>query len=456
MVAFFVPQKEVRPKKEKVENSKKDVEKGEIEDQGKDNTTENHRNGIEKSIPPKAIIEGPDKAFVGEKVQFSGEKSSDEDGEIVAFRWSFGDGTDAEEAVTTHVYHEPGNYRVSLVVVDNDGLKDTDILQIEIEEKTPDPPKDKTDDYSSSATRLRSNSIDLSGLTFEIHKTNGGVLPLDKIALEDLNRDGKLDLIVTTSRGSQVMIFRGQGDGQFCSGVNLSSGGNSESVSVGDINGDGFFDLIFSHLEKRSLTILVGRDTRSFEDLVSIGLEDPPSGLAMGDFNKDGFNDLAVSSKSSDTVRIFWGGKEILNKDTYNLSVKTPSSLISGDFDGDGNLDLAIESRGKLLLAKGQASTTFESPEEVLSLPFANGEIVQGDFNRDGIADIVAFKKNEGVIHIFIGTSKGVFEKTFEYDTKLELMGIVLGDINGDEIPDIIVTTKDSNKTTVLLSKVSQ
>lgn len=397
MVAFFVPQSEVRP---------------------------------------KAVIECPKKASVGEKVQFSGEKSFDKDGKIVTFQWKFGDGTKAEGVRPTHTYQEPGEYRVSLVVVDNDGLEDETSCKIQIEN---DPNHDE---------------IVISELTFKSHKTNGGLLPLDNIALEDLNQDGEPDLIVTTSKGGQVMVFRGQGNGQFCSAINLSIGGDSESLAVADINGDGTFDLIFAHPEEKELTILAGRATGSFEDLVSIGVDDPPSELATGDFNRDGFDELAVSSYSANKVRIFWGGKGMLNKDTYTLSVKTPSSLISGDFDQDGDLDLAIQSRGKLLLAKGQGNDAFEKPEEMFRLPFETMKIVQGDFNQDDMLDIVAFKEGEDSILIFKGESKGVFEKALEHRTKLKLKGVAVGDVNGDGIPDIVATGRNSNKVTVLISKV--
>ncbi len=55
----------------------------------------------------------------GEVVFFDGSISFDPDGFIVGWRWSFGDGFGATGTFVSHVYSSPGNYTVTLLVVDN-------------------------------------------------------------------------------------------------------------------------------------------------------------------------------------------------------------------------------------------------------------------------------------------------------------------------------------------------
>jgi PKD repeat protein len=50
--------------------------------------------------------------------------SSDSDGIITSWRWSFGDGTTSRQQNPTHTYAEPGNYEVSLRVRDDAGDAD--------------------------------------------------------------------------------------------------------------------------------------------------------------------------------------------------------------------------------------------------------------------------------------------------------------------------------------------
>ena len=53
--------------------------------------------------------------------RFDGHASSDEDGEVVAWEWDFGDGTQAEGAEVEHTWEEPGTYSVTLWVTDDAG-----------------------------------------------------------------------------------------------------------------------------------------------------------------------------------------------------------------------------------------------------------------------------------------------------------------------------------------------
>ena len=55
------------------------------------------------------------------EVEFNG-SATDQDGTISLYLWDFGDGETSEEQNATHTYICPGDYTVSLTVVDNDGL----------------------------------------------------------------------------------------------------------------------------------------------------------------------------------------------------------------------------------------------------------------------------------------------------------------------------------------------
>ena len=70
---------------------------------------------------PTAVIAGPEQVELGEAARFDGHASSDEDGEVVAWEWDFGDGTQAEGAEVEHTWEEPGTYSVTLWVTDDAG-----------------------------------------------------------------------------------------------------------------------------------------------------------------------------------------------------------------------------------------------------------------------------------------------------------------------------------------------
>lgn len=69
---------------------------------------------------------------------FDASQSVDPDGQIVAYRWDFGDGASETLALTPHTYATPGTYRVILTVTDNRGVTDTAevVVQVGISQPT--------------------------------------------------------------------------------------------------------------------------------------------------------------------------------------------------------------------------------------------------------------------------------------------------------------------------------
>jgi len=86
----------------------------------------------------------------GESVSLSGAMSTDSDGYIVSYDWSFGDGSTSKGMIVEHMYPSSGTYaamlkeNVILTVTDDDGLSDSDTVEITInplKTKPNEPPK---------------------------------------------------------------------------------------------------------------------------------------------------------------------------------------------------------------------------------------------------------------------------------------------------------------------------
>jgi hypothetical protein len=84
------------------------------------------------SMPKKSIVSTnarptasfsftPESPGIETEVRFDAAGSADEDGELVEYRWEFGDGGEAEGIEVTHTYYQAGDYGVKLTVVDNEG-----------------------------------------------------------------------------------------------------------------------------------------------------------------------------------------------------------------------------------------------------------------------------------------------------------------------------------------------
>jgi PKD repeat protein len=85
------------------------------------------------NTPPVANANGPYNGVVGNAVSFSSAGSSDADGSIVSYSWSFGDGGSSNQQNPSHTYSAAGTYNVELTVSDDAGASASDITTATIE-----------------------------------------------------------------------------------------------------------------------------------------------------------------------------------------------------------------------------------------------------------------------------------------------------------------------------------
>jgi len=110
------------------------------------------------------------------------------------------------------------------------------------------------------------------------------------VAAADFNRDGKLDLVVTTSGSKGISLLLGNGDGTFQQHVDYVLGIGPWSLAIADFNGDGNLDVIVGPTElDASFKVLLGNGDGTFQPPVSAALDPSASvDIAVADFNNDG------------------------------------------------------------------------------------------------------------------------------------------------------------------------
>jgi hypothetical protein len=90
---------------------------------------------------PTAEAGGPYTGLSLDPIAFNGAASTDPDGTITTYRWTWGDGTPTEDtssATANHAYSQPGPYTVTLVVIDNGGASSSgDTAQVTVGNRAP-------------------------------------------------------------------------------------------------------------------------------------------------------------------------------------------------------------------------------------------------------------------------------------------------------------------------------
>ncbi len=73
---------------------------------------------IRVNDPPTAIIDAPLGGCPGEPIGYDASRSTDRDGSVRSYHWTFGDGSDAQGREASRIYAQAGRYRVTLSVTD--------------------------------------------------------------------------------------------------------------------------------------------------------------------------------------------------------------------------------------------------------------------------------------------------------------------------------------------------
>ncbi|MGE0493133.1 MAG: FG-GAP-like repeat-containing protein [Vulcanimicrobiota bacterium] len=247
------------------------------------------------------------------------------------------------------------------------------------------------------------------------------------LRVADLDRDGRLDLIIATP--AAIEVWRGQASG-FTLWQTRPVAGDAKCPELMDLNEDGWLDLVVttglggeyssSNPTSDALMVALGQNGGLLDDFVALPCQGHPTRLCRADVNNDGHQDLvAVCPSLSNYVGFV---------DTWNP--------LQEDFHPPFASPFILPGSGLMCwLGDGQGGLT-QVFQQNLPVPLRSFNFQVRDFDGDGFADVAIAGQTRSLVAIFRGDGTGQF--THQANWQFPAPFTAVSDLNGDGRWDLV------------------
>jgi len=278
------------------------------------------------------------------------------------------------------------------------------------------------------------------------------------LAAGDVDGDGDLDLVFANNL-AQNRLYLNDGSGVFTDVTAARLPVDRDrtlGVALDDVDRDGDLDLAFGNSQTKPSKLYLNDGTGAFTD--ATGSHVPPNtdntnAIALSDVDADGDPDLVFANRLQNRMFANDGTGVFADPSTHRLPLEIDRTMAVavGDVDGDGDTDavfgnvstyfgMTAGSQNRLYLNDGYGffadATEARMPADIDQ----TADIVLGDLDGDGDLDLVSCNAEVNRIYLNDGTGKfsdATARRLPEHND--QTFGAALGDADGDGSLDLVV-----------------
>jgi gliding motility-associated-like protein len=171
------------------------------------------------------------------------------------------------------------------------------------------------------------------------------------LEIQDFDGDQKPDIAFTQNQGPNLYISKNQSSGtlSFSKPTSITLAGSFNDLNSADFNKDGKLDIVMTSPFSNQVFVLINQSTStaySFGAPITLSSSNGSYGVDVSDIDGDGFSDIIVGARTVAAIDVFLHNR---NASTgFNLvkvNTSKPNWFVkAGDLDGDAKPDIAFTS----------------------------------------------------------------------------------------------------------------
>ncbi len=247
---------------------------------------------------------------------------------------------------------------------------------------------------------------------------------------DDLDGDNVAE-IIAMSYTKRLDIFK-KISGQYQLAKSIITGSGASKGIIVSLDNDVYPEMITASSFNNTLSVYYGNSTgiwKSRKDWVlTAGVFD----VDAADFNSDGWKDIVFVSNNSEALTgiILTDADGNFSDAPAIISNETGNDVAAGDFNGDGKMDFVTANF--VYFGNGNGTFSYHS----LNMPYVPLHIVVGEINGDEFPDL--YVTDRQALHYAINNGSGEFSPT-AVQTQAVPFYIKAADLNGDSKTDLLI-----------------